>query len=305
VTPSVPPPGDGSSGRLLEAAPAKVNLSLRVHGRRPDGYHELESLVVFAEVADAVEFMPGDEPGLRITGPMAGPHVPVAGNLVLTADAAARARFPALPAGAYHLVKRLPAAAGLGGGSADAAAALRLLRRAAGGLGSDADWLAIAASVGSDVPVCFLGKPALMRGRGEHVDVLSAPLPPLAILLANPGVPVSTAAVFRALSAAQLDDAPPLTRPPDLAQASSLARWLAANPNDLEPAALRSEPAVAATLAALARVDGATLVRMSGSGPTCFALFDGAVAVHAAAAAVTRLRAAHPSWWLVAAPVCA
>jgi 4-diphosphocytidyl-2-C-methyl-D-erythritol kinase len=272
-------------------APAKVNLALHVTGRRDDGYHLLDSLVVFAGVGDDLAFARAGETTLAVDGPRAVGVPADATNLVLRAAALMDG-----PPVSIRLTKRLPAAAGIGGGSSDAAAALRGL--AALGHRPRGDLAALALSLGADVPVCLAGRPARMSGVGERL----APLPPLPavwLALVNPGVPVSTRACFAALSGrfgSAMDDPPPAGWP----DPAALARWLASQRNDLEPPARTLAPPVAGALAALAATQGCLLSRMSGSGATCFGLFADAAAAGAAAAAIG---AAHPGWWAAAAPV--
>jgi 4-diphosphocytidyl-2-C-methyl-D-erythritol kinase len=272
-----------------ERAPAKVNLTLRVIGRRPDGYHELESLVVFAEVGDELTFVPGPALTLAVDGPTAGAAGEITDNLVLKAARALVRQVDGLTVGEFSLSKRLPVAAGLGGGSADAAAALRLLARANGLALDDPRLMQAARATGADVPVCLDPRPRLMRGIG---DVLSAPLdlPRLDAVLVNPGVAVPTKAVFAALNA-----------PPYVASAADAeapvapAELIAHGRNDLEAAAIELEPAIATVLAELRRLPGCRLARMSGSGATCFALLDTPAACAAAARA---LRVGYPQWWV-------
>lgn len=280
---------------LTEPAPAKVNLTLRVTGRRPDGYHELESLVAFARVGDRLDFVPGDALGLEVTGPFAASAGDVSDNLVLKAARELQRRAPDLALGRFYLLKDLPVAAGLGGGSADAAAALRLLARA-NALPFDAPRLAAAArATGADVPVCVDVKPRVMRGIGE---ILSAPLalPPLPAVLVNPGMPLATKDVFAAFArggaakAAVPFDAAAVT---GTSVESALAA-LAGGINHLELAAIMLCPAVADALAALAATPGCRLARMSGSGATCFGLYSSETAAAAAAQAIA---AGHRGWW--------
>jgi len=278
---------------LIEPAFAKVNLTLRVIGRRADGYHDLDSLVVFARLADRLSLAPKPTLGLSLRGPTAAASGPRADNIVLKAAHALAARIKPLMLGDFVLHKRLPVAAGLGGGSADAAAALRLLARA-NGIAPDDPRLADAArATGADVPVCLEPRPRRMRGIG---DILSAPLklPSLAAVLVNPGVAVSTKAVFAAL---RLDVA---AGPPDATDAipgdrAALLAHLLARPNALEPAAIGLQPVIADVLAALRARPGCRLARMSGSGATCFGLFD---THRAAATAATALRRLQPDWWV-------
>lgn len=281
---------------LSEAAPAKVNLTLRVLGKRVDGYHDLESMVVFAHVADELTLSPGGALSLDVDGPTAAAAGQNSDNLVLRAARALGARVEGLRLGRFVLSKRLPVAAGLGGGSSDAAAALRLLARL-NRLAADDPRLTEAARVtGADVPVCLDPRPRVMRGIG---DVLSRPfeLPKIPALLVNPGVPVPTKDVF-----ARLGLAPGARRgtasevdPARLKDFDALIAYLTSQPNDLEPPAVALQPAIADVLAALSGAGGCRLARMSGSGATCFGLFDSDAA---AAAAGRAIGATHPAWWV-------
>ncbi len=276
---------------VTRTAAAKVNLDLLVTGRRADGYHELDSLTVFAGIADRVTAGPGDGLRLVVEGPYAA-QVPASGdNLVVQAAEelawAARRR----PDATLRLVKRLPVAAGLGGGSADAAATLSALD-ALWGLQFPPERLRdVGLAVGADVPVCLYGRPARMRGLGERLDPVRG-LPDLPLLLVNPGVQVATAEVFRAL---RLPDEP-LEREPFPAHPSvlQLAAWLATSRNDLEPPAIELAPAIATALELLRGLPGCHLARMSGSGATCWGLFTTEPALRAAEA---RLAAMQPAWW--------
>ncbi len=280
---------------LVEAAPAKINLTLRVVGRRADGYHEIESLVAFARLGDGVTLTPGAPLGLDVRGPFASRAGRTADNLVLKAARELARRVDALALGRFVLDKRLPVAAGLGGGSADAAAALRLLAAANDLAPDDPRLLAAARATGADVPVCLDPRPRIMRGIG---DVLSAPLdlPPLPVVLVNPGEPLATRDVFAAFAAgapapgAAIDVA--ATR---LDSLRAVLDALAGAANDLEPAAVSLCPAVADVLAALARTGSCRLARMSGSGATCFGLFD---SERAAEAAARSLRGVQRAWWV-------
>ncbi|WP_210272619.1 4-(cytidine 5'-diphospho)-2-C-methyl-D-erythritol kinase [Chthonobacter rhizosphaerae] len=277
---------------LTELARAKVNLALHVVGRRADGYHLLDTLVAFPPIGDRVGVAPANAYALAVTGPGAaalGDTAP-ADNLVTRAAVglaalAGRADVPV----AITLEKHLPVAAGLGGGSADAAATLRLLCRLWSMDPADAAVRDLAGRLGADVPMCLASRPLRAAGVGEVVTPIAS-LPALGILLVNPGVAVPTPAVFRALDRR---DNPPLpeTIPSD---ADALLAMLAEARNDLEAPAIRVAPVVADVLAALRDCAGARLARMSGSGATCFALFDHEGAARAAATAVA---AAHPSWW--------
>lgn len=274
---------------LVELAPAKVNLALHVTGRRADGYHLLDSLVVFPALGDRLEAEAAD--GLSLT--LAGPHATGLGagadNLVLRAALAMR---PVGRGAALHLTKALPVAAGLGGGSADAAAALRLLGRL-WGVPMPAPERVLA--LGADVPVCLAGTAARMEGIGERLTPVA--LPRFWIVLVHPGVPVATAQVFAELASR---DNPPLGPVPVFGGAGDLFTWLRAARNDLESPAVALAPGISAALAALGAQRGCGVARMSGSGATTFGLF---AAEAEALAAATALRAAHPGWWVVAAPV--
>jgi 4-diphosphocytidyl-2-C-methyl-D-erythritol kinase len=280
---------------LVEAAPAKVNLTLRVLGRRADGYHEISSLVVFADCGDRLTFALGGELALKVAGPRADAAGAIGDNLVLKAARALQARISGLRLGAFQLEKNLPVAAGLGGGSADAAAALRLLARANNLAANDPRLYEAARATGADVPVCLDPQPRLMQGIGEK---LSAPiaLPPLHAVLVNPGVAVATKDVFAGWS---VPDEPAI--PFDLsalskaASCAQLLSLLLTEPNDLESAAITLAPVIAEVLAAMRTLPGCGLARMSGSGATCFGLFDTAVAVRDAAASLSKT---HPRWWV-------
>lgn len=275
-------------GQVPGFAAAKVNLCLHVTGRRADGYHLLDSLVAFADVGDDVTAAPAPSLTLAVTGPEGAGLDAGPGNLVLRAAAL----FGAAPGAAITLTKRLPVASGIGGGSADAAAALRVLARLWGRALPDA---AAVLALGADVPVCLAGRTARMAGIGGDLSP-APPLPPVWAVLANPRAALATPAVFAALDRR---DNPRL--PADLPRwrdAAELALWLRGTRNDLERPARALCPAVGAVLAALAATPGALLARMSGSGATCFALY--ADPLHAASAAAS-LAAARPGWWVQAA----
>jgi 4-diphosphocytidyl-2-C-methyl-D-erythritol kinase len=277
-----------------ERAPAKVNLTLRVVGRRPDGYHDLESLVVFASVGDALTLAVGTRVSLTVRGPMAGLAGAIADNLVLKAVQALAERVDNIKSGRFVLSKRLPVAAGLGGGSADAAAALRLLARKNRLALDDVRLREAARATGADVPVCLDPRPRLMSGIG---DLLSQPLdlPRLAAVLVNPRVAVPTKGVFERLAAPRVLRAAAMSKDYPPADRAGLIKYLADRGNDLEAPAIALQPVVARVLDALARLSGCRLARMSGSGATCFALFDNA---KAAAAAARVLRGRKPNWWV-------
>jgi 4-diphosphocytidyl-2-C-methyl-D-erythritol kinase len=283
---------------FTEPAPAKVNLTLRILGKRRDGYHDLESLVAFARVGDRLTLAPGPALGLDVDGPTATAAGDIADNLVLRAAQALAARVEGLRVGRFALAKHLPVAAGLGGGSADAAAALRLLARLNQIEVHDARLLDSARVTGADVPVCLDPRPRLMRGVGE---ILSAPinLPALPTVLVNPGVAVPTKDVFAKLGLKPGEQAGTVSnvefdRTADL---DALISHLASYPNDLEAAAISLQPVISEVLARLAEQDGCLLVRMSGSGATCFGLFRSNAAARAAAEHLTSM---HKNWWVSA-----
>jgi len=283
-------------GALAERAPAKVNLTLHVRGRRADGYHDLESLVAFAGVHDLLTLEPADELSLVIDGPGAGAIGPLADNSVLKAARLLAHHAPGLRTGRFRLLKRLPAAAGVGGGSADAAAALRLLARLNAMALDDARVRAAAEATGSDVPVCLDPRARMMRGRGELVGPPIA-LPPLFAVLVNPGVALSTPAVFREIGLAP-GETSPFGQHPDIQSGEAfeeLAPKLRKARNDMEDAASVLAPVVGHVLAVLAAAPGARLARMSGSGATCFALFADC---RRAARAARTIRRDHPGWWV-------
>jgi 4-diphosphocytidyl-2-C-methyl-D-erythritol kinase len=279
---------------LVEVAPAKVNLTLRVVGRRADGYHDIDSLVVFAREGDTLAFAPGDL-ALTVRGPTASSAGVEADNLVLKAARSLAANVAGLRLGRFTLDKRLPVAAGLGGGSSDAAAALRLLARHNSLALGDPRLFAAARATGADVPVCLDPRPRVMRGIG---DVLTAPLAlrDLPAVMVNPGVAVATKDVFAALGlapgqvrAAAHDPGTIPERDPEL------LAYLGEQVNDLEAPAISLQPVIADVLAELRALAGCGLARMSGSGATCFGLFAASTQADAAARA---LAAAHPGWWV-------
>jgi 4-diphosphocytidyl-2-C-methyl-D-erythritol kinase len=285
---------------LRERARAKVNLTLHVRGRRTDGYHDLESLVAFGDCADGLTLKPARKLALRVSGPRAAECGSLDDNLVLKAARALGEQVPGLKSGTFELDKHLPAAAGIGGGSADAAAALRLLAQA-NSLDPDDPRTAEAARItGADVPVCLRSSACIMSGAGEKLSVVT--MPPLPAVLINPGVPVATKDVFAALGLkpgaafAAHQRAMPIAWP----QTTSPAEWLGAitaGRNDLELPALRIQPVIGDVLAMLRKSDGCQFGRMSGSGATCFGVFENDAA---AQAAEQDIRARQPRWWAVA-----
>lgn len=281
-----------SRAPLTEPARAKVNLFLHVVGRRPDGYHLLDSLAVFPAVGDCLWAAPDDQLSLTVEGPFAAALDAEPDNLVLRAARRLAAETGTTAGAKLTLRKNLPIASGIGGGSADAAAALRLLSR----LWGVAIPPPLAATLGADVPVCLAQAAARMGGVGE---ILSPPptLPPFGMILANPGIAVATPEVFRARAATGAAFSRPAALPAGWPDVSSMARDLAATTNDLQDAAIRLGPEIDAALTVLAALPGCRLARMSGSGATCFALFDTPDVAERSAAAL-----AHPGWWIWGGP---
>jgi len=285
---------------LVEDGRAKVNLTLRVVGRRVDGYHDLESVVAFADCADRLTLDPGPELLLRTTGPLADDCGETTDNLVLKAARLLAERMPDLKCGEFTLEKVLPVAAGIGGGSADAAAALRLLARLNGLALDDQRLNEVALLTGADVPVCLASRACDMTGVGESLSPLN--LTKLPCVMVNPRVPVATKDVFQALG---LRNGELLVGVADVIEApawpdagATIADWVAAlsdSANDLEAPALRIQPAIGTVLSALRAADGVLLARMSGSGATCFAIFPGAAEAQRAG---QKIALDHPAWWV-------
>ena len=257
-------------------APAKINLTLHVTGQRADGYHLLDSLVVFADVGDRLWMEPADRMALQVTGAFAE-GVPEDGrNLVWRAAGLAGVALR------IRLEKTLPHGAGIGGGSSDAAAVLRRF----GGR-------ARAAELGADVPVCLSDAPQRMRGIGDELEEVAG-VPALPLVLVNPGVHVPTPAVFRAL---ERKDNPDMGEFPRWSSQAAFLSWLSAQRNDLEAPAIKTAPAIHDALEALRGAEDCLLARMSGSGATCFGVFGSDAAARAAA---EEIAAAHPDWWVQA-----
>ena len=276
-------------------APAKLNLYLHVTGRRPDGYHLLDSLVAFSDIGDRLSVAPAPRLSLEITGPFArdlaqdDPQK----NLVWRAAETLAARLGRVPDIALTLEKNLPVASGIGGGSSDAAAALKALAAHWQAPLDDRALCAIAAELGADVPVCVVARASFFGGIGD--EILSAPaLPPAPLLLVNPGIALPTVSVFRARQGAFSPSARFASTP---ASVGELASLLEERHNDLTAAAIGIVPAIGDVLARLAEQPGALLARMSGSGATCFALFEATAAAETAAAS---LKLEQPRWWIAA-----
>jgi 4-diphosphocytidyl-2-C-methyl-D-erythritol kinase len=285
---------------LVEEGRAKVNLSLRVVGRRADGYHDLESVVAFADCADRLTLEPGGELRLATTGPLAGACGETSDNLVFKAAKLLADAVPNLKLGAFALDKVLPVAAGIGGGSADAAAALRLLARLNNLPLDDPRLRKVALATGADVPVCLFSRACDMTGVGEQLLPLA--LPSMPCVMVNPRVPVATKDVFQELGLRNGELLVGVTdvfeSPAWPEQGGSIADWvdvLDTVANDLEAPALRIEPVIGDVLGALRSSAGVKLARMSGSGATCFAIYGASAEAHAAAETIRR---DHPGWWV-------
>ncbi|MCE5973598.1 4-(cytidine 5'-diphospho)-2-C-methyl-D-erythritol kinase [Sinirhodobacter sp. WL0062] len=276
-------------------APAKINLALHVIGQREDGYHLLDSLVAFAPVGDRLTLRPAEGFSMTVSGPEAQGVPTDHSNLVLKAAALFAAHTGMTGGVAFHLEKNLPAASGIGGGSSDAAAAIRGLLQMGFGDASSVQARVLGqlgaalTRLGADIPMCLSPEPQRAQGVGD--DLTAATLPPLPCLLVNPRVGVATPAVFKALIQ---KDNPWITTPPQFADAQDCIAWLAVQRNDLQPPAIATAPVIATVLETLAALPGCRLTRMSGSGATCFALF---ATPAEARAAETALRASRPEWW--------
>ena len=275
------------AGAAVRSAHAKVNLWLNVVGRRSDGYHLLDSLVAFVDLADTLDVRPSDRLSLELAGPQAAGLAADPDNLVLKAARLLADRADVAPRATIRLGKHIPVAAGLGGGSADAAAALRELSDLWRVALPEVALFDLAASLGADVPMCLAGRTTLVSGIGERLQPAPA-LPPAFILLVNPGIALPTREVFAARRGSF--SAPvPLTRPwRDLAE---LVAALAERGNDLGEAAISLRPAISEVLAFLRNSDGARYAAMSGSGATCFALYDSLAAAQRASVSTP------PAWW--------
>ncbi len=283
-------------------APAKINLFLHVSSPRPDGYHELEALVAFSVYGDELEFSPSDGIELQMLGPFAEQlKTDLSENIVLKAAYALRGLCETKDirerGACVRLVKNLPIASGIGGGSSDAAATLKGLCTLWGISLDETERNAVGLSLGADVPVCLYGRSAWMSGIGEKIEA-GPKLPQLPMVLVNPAFPLSTADVFRRFDQSIQPEItqPAAERPPNFDTEDSLLDYLRCQRNDLEPAAKELAPIIGSVLEDL-KAAGASLVRMSGSGATCFGLFG---EEGHARAAVPAIQARHPDWWAVA-----
>ncbi|MGK0266977.1 MAG: 4-diphosphocytidyl-2-C-methyl-D-erythritol kinase [Maricaulis sp.] len=275
---------------IVERASAKVNLTLRVGCAREDGYHPLDSLVVFADWGDMISVQPSSTLSLTMSGAASRALIAEKANLVLRAARALQSAAGLRTGAAIHLEKLIPVSAGLGGGSADAAATLRALNRLWQLDWTMEDLAQLALTLGADVPACLYSRPLRMRGIGEWIELLGD-VPPLFAVILNAGIPVSTAAVFKRFDAGEPGR---LTESaPDL---DALPAWLDAEPNDLQSAAISVAPGIARSLELLAATGRPNLVRMSGSGASCFSLYNG---LDEAMQAAVMLRAALPDWVIV------
>jgi 4-diphosphocytidyl-2-C-methyl-D-erythritol kinase len=279
---------------VCQRAHAKVNLTLSVLGRRADGYHELESLVTFASLHDVVTLEPDAPYALAVSGPFA--HGIAGENILARALVLLRQAEPKLGIGSVALEKNLPVAAGLGGGSADAAALLRAVRVANVNYAAQVPWHDIAAKLGADVPVCVASKPAVMTGIGEKIAHMQR-MPQLEAVVINPRLPLATADVFEALDAAAVSSTAEPPMPLVFERRRDLLGYMRARGNDLERPAARLLPAIGQIKAALDAQPGCLLAAMSGSGPTCFGIF--ADQAHARLAA-ERIAGAYGGWWVKA-----
>jgi 4-diphosphocytidyl-2-C-methyl-D-erythritol kinase len=281
------------AGAVRVTARAKLNLYLHLLGRRGDGYHEIDSLVVFAAFGDRLSLIPHGQLILDVEGPFADSLAAEQDNIVLKAARRLQARYPTARGAAIRLEKRIPVAAGLGGGSADAAAALHGLVRLWGLEARPEELSAIGLDLGADVPVCITGRPAFVGGIGERVDPVPF-LPETGLLLVNPRVPLSTAAVFKAREGRF--SAPARWTEP-VREQEQLAKLLAERHNDLTRPALVMAPVMGDVLSALSAYPEILLARMSGSGATCYGLTRNRAEAEAAA---QKLRAERPGWWITA-----
>ena len=276
-------------------APAKLNLYLHITGKQPDGYHLLDSLVAFTSIGDEVVLEPANEFSFTITGPMAGRlnDEPQDTNLVVRAARQLAAILNREPKFQLTLIKNLPVASGIGGGSSDAAAALRLVAAHYNIASDDPRVMAIAATLGSDIPSCLAMQSCYLCGTGAVTE--PAPLlPATPVVLVNPNQTLPTPAVYKA----RQGDFTPAARLPHAPTSShELAEMLRSRSNDLTEAACNLRPVIRDVLAALAQTSNCMLTRMSGSGATCFGLFTTAEAAKHAAA---QLAAQHPDWWVQA-----
>jgi len=283
---------------LMTLAPAKINLTLHVGKAKKNGRHPLDSLTVFAgaSAADRMTVEAADTLQFAVIGPFAEACGELNDNLVFKAAYALQTVLQTDQGARVTLVKHLPVAAGIGGGSADAGATLRLLNQLWGGPDNYQQLISIGAQLGGDVPACILSRPLLMRGEGEHLVPVSLPAP-LPALLVNPGIACPTGQVFQTFDASGGGEDFREMTPPTFKSSAAVLKWLEGTFNDLEAPAIVRHPEIATTLATLRDLPGARFARMSGSGATCFALFD---TMDDANVAMTALKAKQPGWWCTA-----
>lgn len=278
-----------------ELAKAKINLTLKILGKRHDGYHDIESLIAFATCSDTLEYRPNKPYSLETGGPYADQIHET--NLITRACSALKQKVPELQLGQFHLTKNLPISSGIGGGSADAAAALRLIRKAHNLCQDDHfDWSTLAMQLGADVPVCLYQQPAVATGLGEQIYPLKH-FPQLPCVLVNPNVQVPTAEVFKRLNAllgADMSEEKDNTRPIQFETPQDVIDFMRTTPNDLQNVAIAYAPSIAQVLEYLEHQTPCQIARMSGSGATCFAIYDD---IDNAKNVVTQLQNDHPEWW--------
>lgn len=282
--------------QVSERAPAKINLSLRVHGKRTDGFHEISSLVAFAGIADTVTVSSYQADGFSLSGPFSS-SLTGNENLVEKAIALFRSHCPSAKPMNVELDKQLPVAAGLGGGSADAAATLRQLAGANPGALTGERLEEIAASLGSDVVVCLRSTASWMHGRGEKVNPITD-FPPLPAVLVNPGVLLGAGEVYGALGAPTLADTGFARKGgvPKFSSTEDVMRYLGGNSNDLQEPATRLAPVIAEVISSIKSTQGCTLARMSGSGSSCFGIYGSQSQASQARRSIAEM---HPDWWVV------
>jgi 4-diphosphocytidyl-2-C-methyl-D-erythritol kinase len=281
-------------------APAKINLYLHVTGLRQDGYHELDSLVSFAGIHDTLHLVPADNLSLVIEGPFGQDLPSSSNNLVLKAAIKLRKETGVKNGAHMTLEKNLPVASGIGGGSADCAAALKGLAKLWNINANTFDLAQLSLHLGSDVPVCLFGQTSFMGGKGEIINI-APKLPPIWLVLVNPGVSLSTSAVFKARKKVSKNNwSQPKRFSDSPTTASELACLLNNRSNDLTEAAIGLQPVIGDTLKELQHTDGVLLTRMSGSGATCFGLFNNLIDANRAAATISLN---HPRWWVCPTPI--
>jgi len=283
---------------IRELAPAKINLTLEVKGRRSDGLHEVASLVAFASGGDVLTFDAGASPDITVSGAFADQLIGT--NILSRAVALIAGRAPGLRLGSVHLEKKLPVAAGIGGGSADAGALLRAVRDANSDASVNVDWYGIARDLGADVPVCFEARPMWMTGAGETLSEIAGGLPRLDAVLVNPMADVpadKTAQVYRALAAGLLPAGYEVPPAPRFSDRAALLDFMRSRGNQLARAAETVVPEIGVVLGALGRLPGVEYAALSGGGPTCFAIFADR---ETAEAARQHIAAEHPKWWVEA-----